>query len=63
MNAWNRCSRAIVAAFSFSCVQPALADGSVELVSRGAFPAQMPSGGNSSAPAMSADGRYLAFRT
>lgn len=63
MKGTNRCSRAMVAALAWSCAQLALADGRVELVSRGAFPAQMPSGGNSSAPAMSADGRYIAFRT
>ncbi|HET9484248.1 MAG TPA: hypothetical protein VFO79_09850 [Xanthomonadales bacterium] len=63
MNGSNRCSRAIVAAFALGGSQLALADGLVELVSRGAFPAQMPSSGTSSSPAISADGRYIVFRS
>lgn len=35
----------------------------VELVSRGALPSAMPSDGNSDAPALSANGRYIAFQS
>ena len=48
---------AVVLAFSV----PAFSDGRVELVTRGAFSAPMPSDGNSTGPRWSSDGRYLVF--
>src|SRR5687767_425822 len=55
--------RAFAAIAGVSVSFAAGADGRVDLVSRGAFPAQMPSGGSSHGPAMSADGRYVVFRS
>ena len=55
-----RSSRAFVVALAFLSTA-ALGDGRVELVTRGAFSAQMPSDGNSTSASWSADGRYVVF--